>query len=227
MKATGLKVSRRWVGAVVLTLILQLLVAFAGVGELSHTTLVVLLATAIAVGVFHVTFGSSPLTVTVLATLLAFYACFFIIMLRYNFPKTEVVTALVAYPLPVAGLLLGAWLRRAEIAATKVNRDGAAGKSSGFPFAWLVPLILISVATLVPPTQELGAKAQNATLLFAMAVVASFVLVMSPSVIAFILYTGEVFRGFFKRLSRLAAPAVAFLSLRAHCDRIRLPVSNG
>lgn len=46
-----------------------------------------------------------------------------------------------------------------------------------------------------------------------MIIIGACVLVMSPSVIAFMLYTGEVFRGFFARLERLAAPALAFLSL--------------
>jgi voltage-gated potassium channel len=74
-------------------------------------------------------------------------------------------------------------------------------------------MILMSIGTLVPATQDLAVTGQNLLLLVEMTVIGAFALVMSANVTAFMLYTGEVFRGFFSRLRRLAAPALAFLSL--------------
>jgi len=202
----------RWVRPVALTVLLVALVALATAEQASYLFVVVLAAIAAGVAFFYFAFPGSRFFDIAFANFLAVYACLFAFFRESNFASVAGPAVPVAFLLPIAGFLVGAWLRRTAIRSIVTSERVREERHPGRILAWLVPVSAIGAATFLVPGRGLSAETEGAVLLAAMGLIALVVFAVSREVCIFLLDTGLLFEEFFARAARLFVPAFAFVT---------------
>ncbi len=204
--------NRKLLGAVLATGVMVLLITFA-VSDRAGFFPIMILVTISAGGVFFFTaFPGSHFFAIAFANFLAVYTCIFVMFIEANFGGANRFIGQVAYLLPIVGFILGSWLRRAVIRDIVVSHRVREGSKFRQGLPWVLPVMLIGMATFAVPGRAIGGEYEGYLLLGAMAAIAMVVFAVSSNVAAFLLDTGLVFEAFFKRVQRLYIPAFAFLT---------------
>ena len=200
----------RW-PSVVFTVGLISLISFA-VGLHLIYSLITLGTVALGVSLFYVIFPNSRFFTIELTNFLAFYACLFIVFVESNFVAVPTLWINLGFALPILAFMAGAWRRRKAIEALIHSPELRDERHFGRLFLWLFPIFVIGAATV--PLSNLGLGPAGLTLVFlaAMALIAAIVLWVCADVFAFMIDTGLLFEDFFKRISGLLVPTVAFFT---------------
>jgi voltage-gated potassium channel len=197
---------------VVLTMLLVGLVTFATADVVTYLFVVVLAAIAAGVGFFFIAFPGSRFFNIAFANFLAVYACLFTFFRDANFAVVTGPTVPLAYLMPFAAFLLGAWLRREEIRGIVTAERVREERHLGRVLMWLAPVSAVGGATFFLPAADMSEAELGWALLAAQAAISLVVFGVSRDVCAFLIDTGLLFESFFERMSRLLAPAFAFVT---------------
>lgn len=204
--------SRRWVGAVSLTVMLISLIALATVQVVSYMLIAMLAAIGVGVAFFFVAFPGSRFFSIAFANDLAIYMCFFVFFKETNFTPVSGYPVAAGFVLPIFAFLGGAWWRREKIQSIVMAERVRDERHFGKIFLWLIPVSLIGAATFVLPGLGLSPAVYDAAFLVAMALIAVIVFAVSADVCTFLLDTGLLFEEFFGEVRRLIVPAFAFFT---------------
>jgi voltage-gated potassium channel len=203
---------RKLVTAVLATAAMVLLIAFA-VAEKSYLFIFVILAVVSgSVAFFFTVFPGSRFFSIAFANFLAIYTCIYVAFLEANFSVVTELFFQVAFVLPIFGFICGTWLRRESIREIVVSHRLQEGAKFQRRLPWVLPLVVIGIATFFIPGQALGSQAEGYVLIGAMAVIAVLVFLVSSNISVFLLDTGLVFEALFKKVQRLYIPAFAFFT---------------
>jgi len=211
---------RHWLGAVALTALLVVLIAFAAADILSYFFIEILLVMLASVVSFYLMFPSSQFFIIALVNFLAVYTCVFVYFLESNFrtkgaplvPLESLLPVTIAYILPVAAFIGGAWRRRQTIRAIVTTERMQEERHLGRVFVWLVPVFAVGALSFLIPIGRFGQPVLDGLLDAAMALIAVIVLFVSRDVAMFLVDASLMFEDFFRRVARLAAPALAFFT---------------
>lgn len=203
---------RKLLGAVLATGVMILMISFAVGDDASLFQLLMLVTITVSVAFFFTVFPGSRFFAIALANFLAVYSCIFVVFVEANFTAVAKTIAQISYILPILGFMLGTFLRREAIRDIVVSHRVQEGGKFRRGLPWMLPVLLIGIATFAIPGQGLSATHESYLLFGAMAVIAILVFVVSSNVAAFLLDTGLVFEAFFKRVQRLYIPAFAFVT---------------
>jgi voltage-gated potassium channel len=204
---------RKWWLAILLTMALPTLLVAAEAGKIGPLAMVLLGVLAAAVGIFFWQVPQTPFLSVVFGNLLALYMGLFSLLAESNFDDVSAWALLVGYSLPVACFLLGSLLYKRDIARMVDNAGLNRMGEGSIPVAWLVPIAALVLSSFYAERLPPDLLSPDWVFLSMMGVTAIVVLVMARQVCAFIVYTGQVFEGFFHRLRALAVPAFVFLTL--------------
>lgn len=197
--------------AVLFTVGLISLISFA-VGLHLLYSLVTLATVALGVSLFYLIFPGSRFFTIELTNFLGMYACLFIVFIEANFADVPTHWVNIGFALPIVAFIAGAWWRRTAIAQLIATPRLRGARHLARLFVWLVPVFTIGAATVPLSNLGLGQAALSGVFLTAMALIALVVLWVSADVFAFMLDTGLLFEDFFKRISGLLVPTVAFFT---------------
>lgn len=206
------KLHRKGVVGTGFTVFMLTLVALA-VGEVAGYFFVLMLAVVvIAVGTINLVFESSLFFSIALANFIAIYACAFIFFTLANFPMVPVWSIYVGYVTPLVAFVLGAIRRRDEIRSIVSAHRVREERHFGRILSWLIPVILIGMATFAVQAGALASGSLTAIYLGSMVLIGVTVFFASQDVATFMLDTGLLFEEFFGRVTALLVPAFAFLT---------------
>lgn len=203
---------RKLLGAMLATGAMVLLITFAVADKAGFFELLILATIAASVAFFFTAFPGSRFFALALANFLAIYTCIFVVFVETNFGGIYRIAGQVSYTFPIIGFVLGTWLRREAIREIVVSHRVQEGSKFRRGLPWILPLLLIGIATFAIPGQALSPAHKSYLLIAAMAAIAILVFVVSSNVAAFLLDTGLVFEAFFRRVQRLYIPAFAFVT---------------
>lgn len=203
---------RKLLGAVLATGAMIVMISFAVGDDASFFQLIMLLSISASVAFFFTVFPGSRFFAIALANFLAVYSCIFVVFVEANFTLVEKTVAQLAYILPISGFVLGTWLRREAIRDIVVSHRVQEGSKFRHSLPWVLPVLLIGIATFAIPGRDFSPLHQSYLLFAAMSAIAVAVFIVSSNVAAFLLDTGLVFEAFFKRVQRLYIPAFAFVT---------------
>jgi voltage-gated potassium channel len=153
-----------------------------------------------------------PLTFT---NLVAVYASVFAFFLEELFGQIEPIISSIGFCLPILGFLAGCWLRRVDIRAVIDQPDIRSASALYGALVWLIPVFLVGAGVFVLSWFAESLVNTNLAFLLSMLAIALIVLGVSRNVAIFLVDTGLLFEEFFRRMSRLAVPAFAFLTFYA------------
>jgi voltage-gated potassium channel len=189
------------------------LVTLAASPGLRFFGLVVLLTIGGAVGVFYVAFQSGRFFTLAFANYLALYTCVFVLFTQLNWwPHVSIWSVSLGFVLPIFAFVLGALVRRGEIAAIVSAEHLRAQRHFLGVFGWLVPVLAIGAVTFALPGSPVPLAWYDALFLAAMGAIAGIVLFVSREVAIFLLDTGLLFEDFFQRVRQLVVPTFAFVT---------------
>ncbi len=195
------------------TATLLLLIAFAVAGDVGVSLAMTMVAAAVAAAAFFsVVFPGSIFFSLALTNSIAMYVSIFVFLLESNFRAVSPLARHVGFLLPVAGFILGAYLRRGEIRGIVTEqqvRPAVNLRNSGW---WLVPTAGICAATFAIPVLDPDARFIDAAFVLSMFVASVLVLAAARNVAIFLIDAGLLFEEFFERLERLVLPVYAFLT---------------
>jgi len=204
---------RRFAKGIVLTGTLLLLIAFAVGGDLGIGLAATMVGAAVAaVAYFSVAFPGSTFFSLALTNSIAVYVSMFVFLSEANFEGVAPAAQHAGFLLPLAALMVGAFLRRAEIRKVVGGshvRSAAELRRSGW---WLVPTLGVGVLTFAIPASGATGTALDLAFVAAMGAVAALVLLTVTNVVVFLVDAGLLFEEFFARLERLVIPVYAFLT---------------
>lgn len=203
---------RRWLGGVLLTVVVVTLVSMAipeGPGSFFGIVPVVVI---VGVGVFYFSFPGSFLLSIAFANYLAVYTCLFVFFTESNFAGIVPVAIPFGYVLPIMAFLGGALWRRDAIRGIVSSDRLRDERHFTRILIWLIPVFAIGAATFVLPGLFLDRAVETVVFLGAMAMIAAIVLAVSRDVATFLINTGLLFEEFFSRVAGLVVPAFAFLT---------------
>ncbi len=188
------------------------LVALSAAASGSYLVVVVLISIAALVGVFRLAFRSSRAFCLTLANLAGVYACLFLFFYESNFPQASAPALSLAFIMPLAAFIGGSFLHREAIARVAASGRVRDGRHVLRIVTWLLPVLAVGAASFAVPGTTMSSGFLDAVLLGAMAVISMIILGVSRDIAIFLLDTGLLFEEFFRRMSRLAVPAFAFLT---------------
>jgi len=204
--------ARHWLSAAAFTLLLLVLIALATGAAEQFFFVVFLLVVLGAVTLFYLTFPGSHFFTIALADFLLVYVCLFVFFVETNFAPVSTLAIQIGFILPILAFLAGAWLRRKSIRRIVMSQHLREKRHFAHVFVWLVPVFGIGALTFLVPGAGLGPAAYDAVFLSSMGAIAAIVLAVSRSVCIFLLDTGLLFEEFFREVSRLLVPTVAFFT---------------
>lgn len=200
-----------WLRATFFTLVLVGLVA-AATGEEWHFSVASFTACALGFGFFYLVFpGGSHFGVTV-ANMLAGYACVFVFFHESNFPDAPDSFAATSLGVPVAGFLVGCFLRRRQVAGLIRARRHHELTHLPRMSRWVPGLLVIGALTFLLPRLGLGALGQGAALLASSVLIAALVGWAARDVVLLLMDIALVFETVAARIDRLIMPVMAFLT---------------
>ncbi len=148
----------------------------------------------------------------VLANFVGVYACLFTFFMVNNFGDVGVVTASLAFVMPLAAFFAGVVWRRDDIQS--VVFSGTVGDTPDVlrGVRWLAPVLAVGLVTFLLPLQEMTPAINAAVLLVVMGLIGAIVFFASYHVAVFLIDTGLLFEDVFKRMERLVKPVFAFFT---------------
>jgi voltage-gated potassium channel len=195
------------------TATLLLLIAFAVAGDVGISLAATMVAAAVvAVAFFNAVFPGSVFFSLALTNSIAMYVSMFVFLSESNFRGISPLAQHAGFLLPVAGFILGAFLRRGEIRGIVTEqqvRPSIDLRGAGW---WLVPTAGICAATFAIPAFDPERRFVDVVFLLAMSSVSVLVLAAARNVAIFLIDAGLLFEEFFERLERLVLPVYAFLT---------------
>lgn len=207
------RIDRHWWRAVAFTAALALLVGFAARPRDASFALVLLATAAAGFGFFYVLFPGGLHFAVALANGLAVYATLFAFFSESNFANVGDGLSHLGFVLPMLAFLASTWWHRDSL--TRLVASERLHETAHFPrlLAWLVPILLVGVATFALPELGVTSQTEQVAFLCAMALISVVVAAASRDVVAFLLDASLLFEAFFARIQRLFIPAFAFLTL--------------
>ena len=204
---------RSLAGGIAATALLLVLVSVAAAGDVGASLAATMLAAALAAVVFfNLLFPGSLFFSLALANSIALYISIFLFLSESNFEGVSPAAQHVGLLLPLAGFMLGAFVRRAAIRVIVTERHAAAPREMRAAAYWLLPIACLGALTFAAPALAPTAAALDWLFVGAMALAALVVLATAQQVAIFLLDAGLLFEEFFQRLERLVLPVYAFLT---------------
>ncbi len=204
---------RGWLGAVVFSAVIVLLVALGVTDHLGLHTLVILGAVFGAAGLFLWMFPGSRFFVLAFTNSLAIYTSVYTFLQLTNFSAAAPWAIATGYLLPIFLFLVAVAVRRHEIHELSRVEELRRSHLSGRKFLWTIPIFAIAVATFTLPRLNVGSDTVSMLLVGSMGVIAVLIAAVSRQVSLFLIDTGLLFDQFFVRTGRLFRPAFAFFTL--------------
>ncbi|AWK86425.1 potassium channel family protein [Azospirillum thermophilum] len=209
--------NRSWLSGMVLTALLQGLIALSIRSVSSDLTFVLLGSVGLVVGAFHYLFPGSQFFTLALANSIGVYACVFVFFLESNFHSIPSALQGIAFVLPLAGFLGGAWWRAAAIRSIVMSRRLRDGGHFDRVMLWMAPVWGIGALTFLVPGHDFTTEGLSALFLLSMTAIALIVTFVARDIAIFLLDAGILFEGFFQQAARLVLPAFAFLTFYSLC----------
>lgn len=203
-----------WLRSLGFTAALVLLVAFATGDSLESETATVILATLASAGFFLWLYrGGSRFFVISFANGIAVYTCAFSFIVQSNFVSAGSVARSAAFLIPLMAFVIGVWWRRERISEILSGTPMPSRRQFTRVSSWLIPVSITSALTFLVPSLALTQVEIDIALVASMVLVAVFIFFVSTDICIFLVDTGVLFDGLLVRLTELAAPAFAFLTL--------------
>ncbi len=192
---------------------LLLLIAVAVSGDVGISLAATMVGSALAaVAFFNLLFPGSMFFSLALANSIALYASVFVFLLESNFRAASSGVQHAGFLMPLAGFVVGAYLRRDTIRVIVTEqrvRSPADLRQSAW---WLVPTAGVCALTFAIPVLEPTVQVIDIAFVAAMLAVSVLVLAAAQNVAIFLIDAGLLFEEFFRRLERLVLPVYAFLT---------------
>lgn len=205
----------RETGSFALSLALLALVGFAVAGSFGHLFIAIMTSAATAAGFIRWLFKKGRFLALTLINLIAVYAAVYAFFIDALFGAVGPATAAIGFSLPVFSFLAGCWLWRADVAVVIDEPQIRDSTSLLRALVWMAPVFSVGAAALVMSFLTQASINSDAMLLVSMSLIALIVLAVSKNVATFLVDAGLLFEEFFRRMSRLAIPAFAFLTFYA------------
>ncbi len=172
----------------------------------------IVLTAALATGFSRWLFPTGSFFSLTFANLIAVYATIFAFFMEELFPDVREEVAGLGFSLPIAGFLIGSWLRRRDIRVVVDHPMMASSLSLYRALIWLIPVFLVGATMFV--LSSVAEPLVNSSLAFlsSMLAIALIVLAVAHNVARFLVDAGLLFDEFMQRMSRLIVPAFAFLT---------------
>ncbi|MBP2315220.1 potassium channel family protein [Azospirillum soli] len=210
-------VRRSWMGGAVLTALLQGMIALSIRSVSGDLAFVLLGSVGMVVGAFHYLFPGSQFFTLALANFIGVYACVFVFFLESNFQNMPPLIQAVAFVIPLAAFLGGAWWRAGDIRTIVMSRRLREGGHFDRIFLWMAPVWGIGALTFLLPGRDIPPETLGAIFILAMLTIGGIVVLVARDIAIFLLDAGLLFEGFFQQASRLVLPAFAFLTFYSLC----------
>jgi len=149
------------------------------------------------------------------ANLVAVYAALFAFFSEELFANVGTIASSLGFCLPIFAFVVGCWFRRGDIQGVIEHPDIRSGEALYGALAWLIPVFTVGAAAFVLSWYAQALVDTDHVFLLSMSLIAAIVLGVSRNVAIFLVDAGLLFEEFFQRMSRLAVPAFAFLSVYA------------
>ncbi|RJF83343.1 potassium channel protein [Azospirillum cavernae] len=201
-----------WLGGALLTAMLLGLIALSIRSVSGDLTFVLLGSVGLVVGAFHYLFPGSQFFTLALTNFIGVYACIFVFFLESNFHTITPMLQGVAFVLPLAAFLGGAWWRADDIRRIVMSRRLRDGGHFDRIFLWMAPVWGIGALTFLVPGHDIAPDTLSAIFLVSMSAIAGVVAFVARDIAIFLLDAGLLFEGFFQQAARLVLPAFAFLT---------------
>jgi voltage-gated potassium channel len=195
------------------TVVMVALIAGAVADVVNYLSIVVLVAIAVGAGLFFMLFPRNTFLAVALANALSVYACVFVFLIESNFHIETPWEGPVAFILPVAAFLAGAYLHRGAIRRIATSEHAGGEVRFGHLLRWMLPVVLAAALTFLVPSGSFASASHAAILLGMMGAVSVLVFLTSRDVCIFLISTSVLFEALFKRLGALVLPAYAFFTL--------------
>lgn len=191
---------------------LALLVSTAATGGLHALNVAAVVSTLAGFVTFHLVFPRGLHIAVAQAAMQTVYLCSFVFFRESNFARVSPLAAWIGFMLPVLGFLCGA-LVQSERVRRLMATEAVRHVRFTHLMRWAVPVALVGAASFLLPGLEPDAGAERLAFLAAMGTIALIVGFAARDVVVFIIDTSLVFEAFFERITHLAIPAFAFLTL--------------
>lgn len=201
--------------AFALSLAVTALVAIAVAGKPDARFFAVVGAACVAALVVLRLFPNGRLLALTMINLIAVYVAVFAFFIDELFGRIPPDVAGIGFLLPPAAFLVGCWHWRAEVAAVLEAPHLRDAEALFEALKWLLPVFSVGGAALLVSFYAEPVINNEIAYLGAMALIALIVLALARNIAIFLLDAGLLFEEFFRRMSRLAIPAFAFLTCYA------------
>lgn len=206
-----------WVSGAMLTAILLGMIALSIRSVSGDLAFVLLGSVGLVVGAFHYLFPGSQFFSLALANFIGVYACVFVFFLESNFHDIQPQVQAIAFAIPLAGFLGGAWWRAGTIRTIVMSRRLRDGGHFDRIFLWMAPVWGIGALTFLLPGRHIAPETLTIVFLLSMTAIGAIVAFVARDIAIFLLDAGLLFEGFFQQASRLVLPAFAFLTFYSLC----------
>lgn len=203
---------RRELGLLAIAMVLVGLVAISVAREANALFVSIVTTAALSTAISRWVFPAGSFFSLTFANLIAVYATIFAFFMEELYPDVGDMAAGVGFSLPVAGFLLGSWLRRADIRSVVDHPHIGTGAALYGALIWLIPVFLVGATMFVLSTVAEPIVNSNLAFFAAMLAIALIVMAVAHSVARFLVDAGLLFDEFMQRMSRLIVPAFAFLT---------------
>lgn len=197
------------------SLTLVAVVALAVGGGLNALFLSILVACIVSTAATRKLFPEAAFFSVTFANLIAVYAAIFAFFIEEVFGRIGPGVSGLGFGIPLVAFLAGCWLWRTDIAVVIESprlRDSQALLKA---MTWLLPVSAVGAAVLFLSLYAESVINSEAAFLAAMLLIGTIVLMVSRTVAIFLVDAALLFEEFFRRMSRLAIPAFAFLTFYA------------
>jgi voltage-gated potassium channel len=191
---------------------LALLVSTAATGGFQGLNVAAVASTLAGFATFHLAFPRGLHIAVAQAAMQAVYLCTFVFFRESNFARATPLEAWIGFMLPVFGFLCGALAQTGRIRRL-IATENVRHVRFNHLLRWLAPVGLVGALSFLLPDLEPDARTEGLAFLAAMGVIALIVGFAARDVVVFIIDTSLVFEAFFERITHLAVPAFAFLTL--------------
>lgn len=198
-----------------LSLAVTALVAIAVAGKPDARFFAVIAAACVAALVVLRLFPNGRLLAMTMINLIAVYVAIFAFFIDELFGRIAPDVVGVGFMLPPAAFLIGCWYWRTEVSAVLEQPHLRDTEALFEALKWLLPVFSVGGVALILSFYAESVVNNEIAYLSAMGLIALIVLALARNIAIFLLDAGLLFEEFFRRMSRLAIPAFAFLTCYA------------